>query len=321
MNSQQIEYVLTLAQLKSFSKAAQKLYVTQPSLSQYIMKTEEQLGIKIFDRSTSPIGLTEAGRAYVAYAERVKALDDELANQLADITKVRTGTLKIGASSFRASCLLPKSIAEFCRKFNRISVNIIEGDAERLAESVRNNELDVMIASGGFDERLFHTEELARERLYLAVARDNPLNERLSGCLLTADDIRGQSMKLITTPPISLGALDGERFIFADRGEYSAEELSPIFESAKIKPRMSLRVRTLETLFSFVNADFGVALIPDLLIKFGNYAVHPHYYAIDSALCDSKIYLVSRKNGYFSKSATEYCLILKQLVDIGTWRV
>ena len=63
MTPQQIEYVLLVAQLRSFSKAAQKLYITQPSLSKYIINIERQLGTEIFDRSTTPISLTAAGEA------------------------------------------------------------------------------------------------------------------------------------------------------------------------------------------------------------------------------------------------------------------
>ena len=111
--SQQIEYVLTLAEEKSFSKAAQKLYVTQPSLSQFIKNLEKELRVPIFDRSTSPIRLTPAGEAFVNAARKIKAIEDELNQQIADLTNLNTGDLRIGTSPFRASCLLPKSIAKF----------------------------------------------------------------------------------------------------------------------------------------------------------------------------------------------------------------
>ena len=106
MTSQQIEYVLAVAEQRSFSKAAQKLYVTQPSLSQYVMNIEKQLGVQLFDRSTSPIRLTQAGEAFVRSAEQIKVIEDNLMNELSDIAEIKSGSLKIGASTFRASCLL-----------------------------------------------------------------------------------------------------------------------------------------------------------------------------------------------------------------------
>ena len=106
MTSQQIEYVLAVAEQRSFSKAAQKLYVTQPALSQYVMNIEKQLGVQLFDRSTSPIRLTQAGEAFVRSAEQIKVIEDNLMNELSDIAEIKSGSLKIGASTFRASCLL-----------------------------------------------------------------------------------------------------------------------------------------------------------------------------------------------------------------------
>ncbi|MBE6855053.1 MAG: LysR family transcriptional regulator [Ruminococcus sp.] len=320
MNSQQIAYVLAVAELQSFSKAAERLYVTQPSLSQYIQKLENQLGMQLFDRSITPVRLTEAGRAFVECAEQIQSLEITLQNRLADIRDVRAGSLKIGASSFRASCLLAQSVAEFRRCFEEINITIAEGEPNDLAEQIRSNELDVLIATGTFDRRIFHTEPLAAERLYLAVPQDSPLCSKISDSLLTAEDIRSNSMKTLTAPPANLSALSDETFVFADSGEYAEDRLRPWLSECGFTPRSTLRVHTLETLFSFVNAGFGIAFVPDSMIRFGNYARQPFYCTIDAPQTETKILLVSRRSGYFSRAAQEYCLLLRRLVDIGTWR-
>lgn len=320
MNSQQISYVLAVAELQSFSKAAERLYVTQPSLSQYIQKLETQLGMQLFDRSITPIRLTEAGRAFVECAEQIQSIELTLQNRLADIRDVRAGSLKIGASSFRASCLLARSVAEFRRCFEEIHITIAEGEPAELSEQIRRNELDVFIGTGTFDRRVFHTEELAAERLYLAVPQDSPLCEKISDTLLTAEDIRTNTMKALTAPPVELSALADETFVFADSGEYAEDRLRPWLADAGLVPRSTLRVHTLETLFSFVNAGFGIAFVPDSMIRFGNYARQPFYCAVDIPQMETQILLVSRKSGYFSRAAQEYCLLLRRLVDIGTWR-
>ena len=117
MNSLQIKYVLTVASLKSISKAAKKLHVTQPSLSQYIQKIEKQLGFTIFDRSISPLKLTEEGEILIDTANKIQSLEDNMINKISDIANLKTGNLKIGSSSFRASCLLSKSISEFKKSY------------------------------------------------------------------------------------------------------------------------------------------------------------------------------------------------------------
>lgn len=321
MTSQQIEYVLTLAHYKSFSKAAQKLYVTQPSLSQYILGIEKQLGTSLFDRSTSPIRLTEAGEAFVQTAKKIKALEDNLTNELADMTHLNRGSLKIGASSFRASCLLARSIATFCNTYQGISVSITEDDIDQLKTMVKDGELDVIIGTGNFDNKYFHTEELATERLYLAVAINNPINDRLKEFRLEHADIKNRTLNYLKAKPIDLIEIAGQPFVSADHGEFGSTILTSICQKSGFEPNIVFKVKNLETVFSLLTANLGVSLIPDTLIRFGNVMSHPYYYMLDDTISLNTISLVSRKSGYFTNAATEYCLTLKKLVDIGTWRV
>lgn len=323
MNTQQIEYVLTLAEEKSFSKAAAKLYVTQPSLSQYIMNIEKQAGVQLFDRSTSPIKLTAAGEIYVNTAEKIKTLEENMTNRLSDLEKLHSGTLRIGASTFRASCMLSKSITEFRKKYSGINLSITEGSREYLLEAVRRGELDLAVSSGSFDEKLFRYEELSKEKLFLAVPKENSINEKLTEYALTDKDIRTQSMKYIMTKPVDIEKLKDLSFVVLNNGnsgEFSTDKIFDEFRKHGIKHKTVLNVKTVETLFSFVNAGFGAAFIPDTLIKFGNFKVHPVYYSFkDNA--ENSVCLVSKRSGYFSNAAQEYSLLLKKLVDIGTWRV
>lgn len=321
MTSQQIEYVLTLAQLRSFSKAAQKLYVTQPSLSQYIMSIERQLGTALFDRSTSPISLTRAGEAFVRSAEKIRTIEENLRNELADLEKLKRGTLRIGASSFRASCLLAKSIYAFCDSYGGIEVSVTEGSTDEIKALVRGGELDVAVGTGSFDPKHFHTEELADERLYVAVPQNSPINEKLAFNRLEARDIAQGSLHFLKAGQVSISEFADMQFVTAADGEFSQERLERICEESGFAPGIKLTVRTIESVFAFVNAGVGIALIPDTLIRFGNLSSQPCYYAVDSRLAEDKILLISKKNGYFSEAAAQYSLTLKKLVDIGTWRI
>ena len=155
MTPQQIEYVLLVAQLRSFSKAAQKLYITQPSLSKYIINIERQLGTEIFDRSTTPISLTAAGEAYVATARQIKAAQDDLANRIADMQNLRAGTLKIGASTFRTSYMLARSISQFCREHAGVEVSIADNNSENLKEMLRAGQIDLPAFFRSFASQIF----------------------------------------------------------------------------------------------------------------------------------------------------------------------
>lgn len=321
MTSQQMDYVLAVVQEQSFSKAAQKLYVTQPSLSQSIIAIEKALGTEIFDRSRSPIRLTAAGKIIVDTIRQIKSLEDNMKNRISDLESSVSGTLTIGASSFRTGCLLAKSIAKFRLSYPDVEVSVIEDSSERLLKLIKEGQLDVFVGTGSFDKKLFHAEALAKESLLLAVPKSHPFNEKFSDCTLSAQDIRKRSMKYLTARAILPAELSDLSFVVTERGEFGEDRLAAVCEEGGFVPRLAMKARTLETLFSFVNEGFGAALIPDTLIRFGNYDSHPCYYLIDSESVSENISLVSRKNSYFSNAAAQYSLTLKNLVDIGTWRV
>lgn len=321
MTSQQIEYVLTLAEQGSFSKAARRLSVTQPSLSQYIINIENQLGTQLFDRSSSPIRLTAAGQAYVRTAAQIKALEENLHNEISDMSDLRTGSLRIGSTIFRASCMLPRSITEFCHRYSGVNVSVTEAGSQQLLEYVLSGEIDLIVDAGNFDPKLFEAEPLADERLLLAVPHGSELVGKLAATPLTAEDIRSSSMKFLTAKPVELPQLAGEKMIVCDDGgEFTVEKIDGIFSTVGMTPHYALKVRSVESAFAFVMAQLGSAFLPDSLVRFGDVSRHPVYYVLPDALAKTDISLVYRKSGYLTKAAREYALLLKQLVSYGTWR-
>lgn len=321
MTSQQIEYVLTLAEQGSFSKAARRLSVTQPSLSQYIINIENQLGTQLFDRSSSPIRLTAAGQAYVRTAAQIKALEENLHNEISDMSDLRTGSLRIGSTIFRASCMLPRSITEFCHRYSGVNVSVMEAGSQQLLEYVLSGEIDLIVDAGNFDPKLFEAEPLADERLLLAVPHGSELVGKLAATPLTAEDIRSSSMKFLTAKPVELPQLAGEKMIVCDDGgEFTVEKIDGIFSTVGMTPHYALKVRSVESAFAFVMAQLGSAFLPDSLVRFGDVSRHPVYYVLPDALAKTDISLVYRKSGYLTKAAREYALLLKQLVSYGTWR-
>ena len=101
------KYVCEVYRERSFSKAAQNLYISQPSLSARIKKVEEQIGVPLFDRSTSPLQLTEAGRIYIRAAEEISVIEQRVENAINNLNTLQTGRLSIGASNLFAAYVLP----------------------------------------------------------------------------------------------------------------------------------------------------------------------------------------------------------------------
>ena len=320
MNTQQLTYVIAVAECQSFSRAAEKLYVTQPSLSQYIHSIEKQLGVQLFDRSSSPIRLTDAGQLYVSWAKRLLMMEEDMNNALSDLMSMESGSVRIGASSFRIRCLLAKSFAAFHEQHPAIRMSIHEADMRQLRELLAAGEIDFAIGTVSFDERNFSKEILATERMYLAVSPKHSLTAQLPEPL-TAEDICQATPKFLRQTPVDLQLAAGETFVAANAGEYDQETLNEACRACGFQPRISYSVRTIETVFSFVCANMGIALLPDSLIYYGNFREHPNYYMLPDEISERAISLISKRNAYISKAASAYALLLKQLVDVGTWQM
>ncbi|MDY5923449.1 MAG: LysR family transcriptional regulator [Oscillospiraceae bacterium] len=114
-------------QARSFSAAAKKLYISQPALSNSIKRVEEKVGTPIFDRSTSPIQLTEVGREYIHAVEQIHSIQENFSRYLADTQELRTGNIAVGSGAMMTAYLLPGIIASYKEKYPYVEVKVTEG--------------------------------------------------------------------------------------------------------------------------------------------------------------------------------------------------
>ena len=119
-------YVLEVYKKGSFSRAAESLYVSQPSLSASIKRIEDKIKAPIFDRSTNPISLTEIGKEYVKYALEIDGKEKDFERFVLDSDNLLAGTIKLGGSSLFSSFMLPKIISNFKQKYPEIKFEVVE---------------------------------------------------------------------------------------------------------------------------------------------------------------------------------------------------
>ena len=163
------KYVYEVYKTRSFSKAASNLYISQPSLSATIKKIETRLGTPIFDRSTSPIQLTECGEKYIHYAEHLMDMENEFENYLNDFEALRTGHLSVGGSNLFASYVLPPLLSEFMGKYPSVDVKMTESTTNDLETQLFSGSLDLVIDNYPFSDSIYERHFFCREQLLLAV--------------------------------------------------------------------------------------------------------------------------------------------------------
>lgn len=177
MDLKEFQYVMKVASTKNISKAAAELYVSQPALSQYISNVETGLGVKLFDRSTYPISLTQAGEIYVANAKAITDIYENMLHMMDEIKQTKKGKITIAASNFRAFCIFPRLAAGFNKLYPWVEVELHEAERVNYENVVRNGEVDFAIFPGApADPRKFDSYYLCKDEIYVVLPPNHPYN-------------------------------------------------------------------------------------------------------------------------------------------------
>lgn len=166
------KYIMEIAKCQSISTAADNLNIQQPALSKYLKKVESELGVELFDRSATPIILTEAGKYYLATAKKIIDVDNQLHKQINEIQNKKIN-IKVGISHSRSPYLLPQIISDFRRKEKDAKITIIEGTSQELNKGIADGTLDLIISILDDDTKAFESIKLFDEYIFLAVPKVN----------------------------------------------------------------------------------------------------------------------------------------------------
>ena len=132
---------------QSFTKAAEKLFISQPCLSAAIKKIEEEIGMPLFERRYSAVRPTEIGRAYIETAERMMSLQRDFAAKLNDINAMESGSITIGGPNYASSYIIPPIVSRFLQLYPKINVSLVETGSVELVKKINEEEVDLVIDS------------------------------------------------------------------------------------------------------------------------------------------------------------------------------
>lgn len=191
----QLEYLLAVANCGSFSAAAEKCFVTQPSLSMQIKNLEEELGIVLLDRTRKPVVPTNAGEAVLKQArETVKAFE-AIREIVANLKNDVSGTLRLGIIPTIAPYLLHRQIPDFTKKYPKVDLIIREMKSRDIIHALRHDMLDAAIMSGGTIPDDIQEADLFNDRFFVYVSPDHPLRQRNN---IRIEDIDPRRMLLLS---------------------------------------------------------------------------------------------------------------------------
>ena len=149
---QQLRILKAVATEKSFTKAAELLYMSQPTLSKQIKLLENKTGVILLNRNTTNISLTEEGKVFLQYTERILALCEESCRALNDVKNGERGNLTVGASQTIGTYLMPRVLALFAQNYSQINLKVQVDSTRIITKNVLNGEIDIAVVGGNVPE-------------------------------------------------------------------------------------------------------------------------------------------------------------------------
>ena len=174
---QQLRILKAIAAEKSFTRAADILFVSQPSLSKQIKALENRLNISLINRENNTVSLTEAGKLFLDYAERILALCEESCRALNDLKTGDRGNLTVGASQTIGTYLMPRVLALFAQNYPQMNIKVQVDSTRIIAKNVMDKEIDIAVVGGNVPEELqknLEIEDFVNDELILIIPKSHP---------------------------------------------------------------------------------------------------------------------------------------------------
>lgn len=299
------EYVLAIVEEKGFTKAAERLFVSQPSLSSSIKRIEEKIGSPIFDRSSTPVALTEVGKEYVRYALEIEEKEKDFSRYVSDHTNLLTGTIKLGGSSFFSSFVLPDMISEFNKKHPNIKFEIFEDSTKNLMNKLSMGSLDLVIDNAIPDDENILSNIYTSERILLAVPKKFEINEKLTKYRMIAEDIK-KDEHLKSALSVELDRFKDELFVLLNHENDTGKRAEKLFRKYEISPKVIFHLDQQVTAYNLSCTGMGISFVSDTLVKRIGASPDVYYYKLPDKSTVRNIYFYQKKNHYLSLSARKF---------------
>jgi DNA-binding transcriptional LysR family regulator len=297
MDLLQLEHFLAVAEEGSFTRAAERVFRTQPAVSQSVKKLETEIGVPLFARDLPDLTLTEAGHSLLDYARKIVKLRDEAVKQVGRLHALDSGHLTIAAYESAALYLLPGPLRRYFRQFPQIKVGIYRGRLDEIPRQVMDREIDV-----GF-------------------VKDEPAFHGLRSVMVHSDE-----MILIASPRHPLTArervqvkdLGNEPFVLHHLCSTTEQKILRLFESHNVRCNIAAELWSFENVKHFVQQDIGLAIVPRVTVLQDLAAGTLVSIPMEGLDIPRRTLMIFRDRGYVSDSAQQFIDVVKRF-NWETW--
>lgn len=246
MELHQLEAFEAVVAHKSFTRAAEALYLTQPAVTRQIAALEAELKTRLFDRLGRTVQITTAGEALHGYAEQIVRLAREARHAVADIESCGTGRLAVGASNTLATYVLPPLLRRFRENHPRVEIAVHTGVSAQVLEMVRRNEADIGLVTAEVRDISLQVTALTDFETCVVVPPTHPLASRKS---------------------VGPEELAGNPLILMEAGTNLRTYVDRLLSAAGVAEQVALELDNVEAIKRMVEAELGLSLLPQVAVE------------------------------------------------------
>ena len=309
MDFRELSYVLAIAKYQNITKAAEALYVSQPTLSKFLISLEGDLGLKLFRRLGNKYVLTYAGERYVDYAAEIQRRKTDLDVELADILKRDVGVLNVAFARMRCTYMLPKTLPAFRELHPNVKVNVFEGSSDENDRRLLEGQVELAFYSRpSVLNANIEYETIDREELLICTCKDHPIGRF------------AQSNPSGRFPILDPRLLQKEQIILMQPEQRTRQITDALFQELGLKFENVIVTSNLPAIMELAAVGYGISFVfePHLRHRAGTTPID--CYSFGSGPVFSDFVAASRRGSYVSQYARDYVELIRRLHDVPEGR-
>ncbi len=299
MNIRELEYLIAVEEERHFHRAAERCFVSQPTLSGQLKKLEQELGVLLVERNNRQVSMTEAGHAVVRHARAVLVEINTIKNIANYYQDPMVGDVRVGIIPTIAPYLLPIIMTQLNNAFPKLKIWLYEYQTHVLLEKLQKSELDFLILALPIEKHNFTEQDLFREPFRLAVKKDHSFAKK----------------KLI-----HMGDLAQQELLLLEEGHCLRGHILDVCQLAGVKEQGQYHATSLETLRHMVGEGMGMTLIPELAVPAKlTQSDEVHYIEFSDPKPNRRIGMLFRKNSYREETFNNINELIKSILPVNVF--
>lgn len=299
MDFKDFQYILAIGKYGNITKAAEALYLTQPSLSRFLQNMEGELGQPLFKRMGNRYIPTYIGERYMERAREILHIKKELDQEVSDIVKNDVGLLKIGFPAMRGTYMLPCTLPIFRSLYPRVKIQIREAKSDQLNDLILEGDIDLAFYNYVEKSPNIAYDIISHEELLLVISKKNPLCQK------------GKVIANAKYPHMDLKFLKDQNMIMQIPGQRTRQLVDRILHEEHIEPNIVLETSNIQAEADLVCHNYGIAFITETHLKHMNLNDQLQCFSIGHPKTTVDFVAAYRQKSYLPYHAQEYIKIVR----------